>query len=205
MRRQGGVFSALLVLIGLWVSAASADPGLGRVEVGAPAPDRPLMGADEHPHRLSDYRGKTVILEWTSPVCPYTANKYRRGLMQAIQRRAARQGAVWLSIDTSSPGKPGFLTPMQAKARIKATGAVVTGFLFDPGGVFARPYGIRTTPSMVMIDGQGRVIYQGALDQVPEQTRPDGRDYISAALNDLRAGRAIRIPETRAYGCAVEY
>lgn len=205
MRRQGGALAALLILIGLWGSAARADPGLGRVEIGAPAPDRPLMGADGHPHRLSDYRGKTVILEWTSPVCPYTANKYRRGLMQAIQRRAARQGVVWLSIDTSSPGKPGFLTPAQAKARIKATGSVVTGFLFDQAGAFARPYGIRTTPSMVMIDGQGRVIYQGAIDDVPEQTHANGRDYISAALDDLKAGRAIRTPETRAYGCALEY
>jgi hypothetical protein len=205
MRRQGGALAALLILLCPWGSAASADPELGRVEIGAQAPDRALLGADGLTHRLSDYRGKTVILEWTSPVCPYTANKYRKGLMQALQRRAARQGAVWLSIDTSSLGKPGFLTPAQAKARIRATGAVVTGFLFDQGGAFARPYGIRTTPSMVMIDGQGRVIYQGAIDQVPEQTKADGRDHISAALDDLEAGRAVRTPETRAYGCAVEY
>jgi hypothetical protein len=203
--RPSGTLAALLILLGPWGSVASADPGLARVEIGAQAPDRVLLGADGLSHRLSDYRGKTVILEWTSPVCPYTANKYRHGLMQALQRRAARQGAVWLSIDTSSPGKPGFLTPAQAKARIKATGAVVTGFLFDHGGAFARPYGIRTTPSMVMIDGQGRVIYQGAIDQVPETTKPDSKDHISAALDDLKAGRAIRTPETRAYGCAVEY
>ena len=205
MLRPSGTLAALLILLGPWGSVASADPGLARVEIGAQAPDRVLLGADGLSHRLSDYRGKTVILEWTSPVCPYTANKYRHGLMQALQRRAARQGAVWLSIDTSSPGKPGFLTPAQAKARIKATGAVVTGFLFDHGGAFARPYGIRTTPSMVMIDGQGRVIYQGAIDQVPETTKPDSKDHISAALDDLKAGRAIRTPETRAYGCAVEY
>jgi len=205
MRRPSGALAALLILLGPWGSVASAAPGLGRVEIGAQAPDRALLGADGQTHRLSDYRGKTVILEWTSPVCPYTANKYRRGLMQALQRRAARQGAVWLSIDTSSPGKPGFLTPAQAKARIKATGAVVTGFLFDHGGAFARPYGIRTTPSMVMIDGQGRVVYQGAIDQVPENTKPDGKDHISAALDDLKASRAIRTPETRAYGCALEY
>ncbi len=205
MRRKGGALAALLILIGLGGGAASAAPGLGRVEIGAPAPDGPLLGADGRTHRLSDYRGRIVILEWTSPVCPYTANKYRRGLMQAIQRRAARQGVVWLSIDTSFPGKPGFLPPTQAKARIRATGAVVTGFLFDQGGAFARPYGIRTTPSMVMIDGQGRVIYQGALDEAPEQTKPDGRDHISAALDDLKAGREIRLAETRAYGCALEY
>jgi hypothetical protein len=205
VRRQGGVLAALLILLCPWGSVASADPGLGRVEIGALAPDRALLGADGRSHRLSDYRGKTVILEWTSSVCPYTANKYRRGLMQALQRRAARQGAVWLSVNTSAPGKPGFLTPAQAKARIKAIGSVVTEFLFDPGGAFARPYGIRTTPSMVMIDGQGRVVYQGAIDQVPEQTKPDGKDHISAALDDLKAGRAIRTPETRAYGCAVEY
>ena len=205
MRRQGGVLAALLIILCPWGSAASADPGLGRVEIGAKAPDRALPGSDGLTHRLSDYRGKTVILEWTSPVCPYTANKYRRGLMQALQRRTARQGAVWLSVNTSASGKPGFLTPAEAQARIKATGAVVTAFLFDPGGAFAKPYGIRTTPSMVMIDGQGRVIYQGAIDQVPEQTKPDGKDHISAALDDLEAKRAIRTPETRAYGCAVEY
>ena len=196
-----------LAAFAIWASPAAslaAEP-LGRVEIGAMAPDFHARGADGLDHRLSDYAGKVVVLEWTSPVCPYTAIKYRGGLMQALQRRAARQGVAWLAIDTAGPDRPGYLTPEAARARIARTGARVTAFLADADGRIGRAYGARTTPSLYVIGKDGRLVYQGALDDDPGRARPGGPDHVSAALDDLAAGRPVRTPETRPYGCAVEY
>ena len=186
-------------------SAAQAADPLGRVDIGAPAPAFTARGADGLDHRLGDYAGKVVVLEWTSPVCPYTAIKYRGGLMQALQRRAARRGVVWLAIDTAAPGRAGYLTPEAARARIARTGAQVTAFLADPDGRIGRAYGARTTPSLYVIGKDGRLAYQGALDRDPGRSRPGGPDHVSAALADLAVGRPVRTAETRPYGCAVEY
>jgi AhpC/TSA family len=186
------------------VSPAWAD-ALSRVEIGAAAPDFVASGADGQQHRLGDYIGKVVVLEWTSPVCPYTAAKYKAGLMQSVQRRALAGGAIWLSIDTASPRHQGYLTPTAAKARLAKTGARVSAFLFDPDGRIGRVYGARTTPHLYVIAKDGRLAYQGALDDEPSRKHPGGFDYVTAALSDLQSGKPVRNPETRPYGCAVEY
>jgi len=196
-----GLAAALLACTAV---AHAAEP-LGRVEIGAPGPGFAAMDADGHEHRLADYAGKVVVLEWTSPVCPYTAIKYRAGLMQALQRRAAREGVAWIAIDTAAPGRPGYLTPAAMRARIAAKHMRVAAFLSDPDGRIGRAYGARTTPSLYVIGKDGRLAYQGALDDAPERKAPGGPDHVSAALDDLAAGRTVRAPETRPYGCAVEY
>ena len=184
---------------------ALADPGLGRVEIGALAPDVTLLGMDGRPHALSDHRGQWVVLEWTSPVCPYTAIKYRHGYMQAIQRRAAARGVVWLCVNTSSPAKPGYLTPDAARGRLAAMKATVSGFLFDDQGRAGRAFGVRVTPTVLLVGKDGRLAYQGGLDQDPERSRDNGADTLTLALAELAAGRPVATPETRPYGCGLEY
>jgi len=210
--RSGGLettavrtLGALAVIAAFACASALAAEPLGRVEIGASAPGFTAQGADGLQHSLGDYAGKVVVLEWTSPVCPYTAIKYRRGLMQALQRRAARQGVVWIAIDTAAPDRPGYLTPEAARARITSTRAQVTAFLSDPDGRIGRAYGARTTPTLYVIAADGRLAYQGAVDSDPQASRPDQPNPVAAALDDLRAGRPVRVAETRAYGCAVEY
>ena len=185
--------------------AALANPPRGRVEIGAPAPDFVALGSDGRQHHLADYAGKVVVLEWTSPVCPYTALKYRSGLMQALQSRALVQGVIWLSIDTAGVGRPGFLSPQAARSRINQTKAKVTAFLFDVDGQIGRAYGARTTPSIYILGTDGHLVYQGALDDSPGRSKPGGLNYAAAALDDLKAGRSVRTPETRPYGCPLEY
>lgn len=187
------------------VGSAWASEPLGRVEIGAVAPDIVAFGGDGRQHRLSDYVGKIVVLEWTSPICPYTAAKYQAGMMQSLQRRTLARGAVWISVDTAAPGRAGYLSPAAAKARIAKTSARVTAFLFDPDGHIGRTYGARTTPQLYVIAKDGRLAYQGAIDDDPARKHPGGFDYVTAALNDLQAGKPVRTPETRPYGCAVEY
>jgi AhpC/TSA family len=162
-------------------------------------------GADGQEHRLSDYTGKLVVLEWTSPVCPFTAMKYKSGVMQALQKYAASQRVVWLSIDTAAPGRAGYLTAAAARARLAETKAHVTAFLFDPDGRIGRSYGAKTTPSFFLIDRSGKLAYEGAINEDIYDNRPDGGDYIRPALDDLIAGRPVKVPETQPQGCAIEY
>jgi AhpC/TSA family len=178
---------------------------LSRVNVGAAAPLFSALGADGTRHRLSDYRGKIVVLEWTSPVCPYTAVKYRNGAMQALQSYAARHRVVWLSMDTAAPGRAGYLTPAAARQRITATRSVVTGFLFDVDGKIARRFGAKTTPSFFIVDRDGKLAYEGAMDDENSADSARPNNYVRDALEDLHAHVAVRTPETRPYGCGIEY
>jgi len=186
-------------------SASRAGAPLSHPKTGEPAPEFVAMGADGQRHSLSDYRGSTVVLEWTSPVCPYVGQKYSAAVMQTLQRHARGEKAVWLSINTAASTKPGFLTPAAAKARVAATKAVVTAFLFDPDGHIGRSYGARTTPGMYVIDAQGRLAYEGALDDNPENNHTKVRQYVREAIDDLAAKRPVKLAETIPYGCAVEY
>jgi peroxiredoxin len=196
--------AALAALVGL-AGAAGAQIPLGRVDIGQRAPDFTLEGADGHSHHLADYAGKVVVLEWMSPVCPFTALKYKSGAMQALQSQARKDGDVWLSINTSGPDRPGFLNPAAAKARIGRMHATVSAYLFDPDGKVGRLYGAKVTPTFFIIGPDGRLAYEGAMDDDPSVDDFAGKNYVREALDDLAAGRAVRTPETRTYGCGVEY
>jgi len=195
---------AALAWLGFAGSALAQD-SLSRVEIGEPAPGFALMGSDGRMHRLEDYAGKVVVLEWTSPVCPYTEMKYKSGAMQALQAKARADGDVWLSIDTAASDRPGFLSPAAAKARVRALHAKVTAFLSDPMGKVGRLYGAKVTPSFFIIGRDGKLAYQGAMDDGPEVDDVTGKNYVRESLAELAAGTKVGTPETRTYGCAVEY
>ena len=184
---------------------ALAQP-LGRVETGARAPDFVLPSAAGRRVRLSSLRGRPVVLEWTSPACPFTAAKYARAALPALQRTAAARGFAWLCIDTAAPSRPGHLSPAQARIRVADHGLTVTAFLLDESGRVGRLYGARTTPSAYVVGADGRLAYQGAVDDDPwAEAGPGVLDHLRDALDDVAAGRPVRRPETRPYGCPVEY
>ena len=201
--RAASIVSIAVAGVGLAGSAHAT--GLGRVEVGAVAPQFTAKGADGKQHSLHDYAGKLVVLEWTNPVCPFTAVKYKSGAMQALQRYAASRQVVWLSIDTASPDKAGYLTPSAARARVEQTHATVTAFLFDVGGNIARSYGAKTTPSFFVVNRDGKLAYQGAMNDQVFADDLAGNEYVKTALDDLLAGRPVQKAETQPQGCAVEY
>jgi peroxiredoxin len=190
---------------GLSLCSFAQATGLSRVNPGAQAPTFSAQGADGKRHSLRDYAGKLVVLEWTNPVCPFTAVKYKNGAMQALQRYAASRDVVWLSIDTAAPDKAGYLTAAAARARIAQTHATVTAFLFDLDGSIARSYGAKTTPSFFIVDRGGKLAYQGAMDDQVFADQGQGHEYMKAALDDLVAGHRVRDPESQPQGCAIEY
>ncbi|MDP9087923.1 MAG: redoxin domain-containing protein [Pseudomonadota bacterium] len=194
-----------ILVLGVGASAGARAQGLDHLNIGAPSPAFSAQGADGKLHRLRDYAGRIVVLEWTSPVCPFTAVKYKNGAMQALQRYAAAHDIVWLSIDTAAPDKAGYLSAVAARARVAQTAAMITAFLFDHDGSIARRYGAKTTPSFFVVDRNGRLAYQGAMDDQIFADQDTGREYLKSALADLRAGRRVADPETQPQGCAIEY
>jgi peroxiredoxin len=196
---------SIAVIAGVGPAGLAPATELSRVDVGAQAPPFSAKGADGRQHSLRDYAGKLVVLEWTNPVCPFTAVKYKSGAMQALQRYAAARQIVWLSIDTAAPDKAGYLTPPAARARIAQTHATVTAFLFDVDGNIARSYGAKTTPSFFVVNRDGKLAYQGAMDEQDFADQDAGHEYVKSALDDLVAGRPVQKTETQPQGCAVEY
>jgi peroxiredoxin len=194
--------SVVALAAALAAGSAGAQP-VKRLDIGATAPAFSLPGADGDSHHLADFAGQVVVLEWTSPVCPFTTAKYRSGAIQALQRLATSQGAVWLSVDTAAPGRPGHLTAPAARARIARLHARPTAFLFDEAGSVGRAYGAKVTPSFFIVGRDGTLAYEGAMDE--EAPRGPNANYVAAALDQLHGGAPVTVKETRPYGCALEY
>jgi peroxiredoxin len=210
-RRSSGLLAALtvsvviLAVVHLTHQARGSDTA---VRPGAPAPAFTVKNITGHAVSLGDYRGKTVILEWTNDGCPFVGKHYNSGNMQALQQRSTEAGYSWLTIASSALGEQGYVTPDQARADIARWKAAPSDFLLDPDGVIARLYNARATPHMVVIDPKGVVAYMGAIDDKPSTDPEDirtAKNYVVAALDELASGKPVTVAMTRAYGCSVKY
>lgn len=190
---------------GLTLGAGCAQAA---VETGAQAPAFSVRDASGATRTLAEFRGRTVVLEWTNHGCPYVRKHYDSGNMQTLQREATATGVVWLQVISSAPGQEGHLDGAGALAQVRTENAAPTATLLDPTGVMGRTYGARNTPQMFVIGPTGAVLYQGAIDDRPS-ARPasleGANNYVRAALADIRAGRAVQTAETTPYGCTVKY
>jgi peroxiredoxin len=178
------------------------------VKVGDPAPD--FTGADSHgqSHKLSEYRGKYVVLEWTNNGCPFTKKHYDSGNMQSLQKEWTAKGVVWLTVISSAPGGQGYMTADQENAYVEKEHASPTAVLLDPQGTIGHEYSARTTPHMFVIDPSGKLVYAGAIDDHATTDPADvktSKNYVSAALSESMSGKQVSISYTRPYGCSVKY
>ena len=177
-------------------------------KVGAPAPDFSLTGHDGKTYKLSDFKGKTVVLEWFNNDCPYVEKHYDSGNMQALQKQYTDKGVVWLSVVSSAKGKQGFGTPeklTQIRAERKAA-SVAT--LIDETGQVGKAYAAKTTPHIYIIDSTGKLAYNGAIDDKPsakESSLKGAKNYVSENLDLVIAGKPVAVAETTPYGCSVKY
>jgi hypothetical protein len=202
-------FAALAGLGGLAAVAILVAPGESAAQVvGRAAPNFTLADANGRSVSLSDFRGRTVVLEWNNPECPFVRKHYGSGNMQRTQAAAARDGVVWLTINSGAPGNQGHMTGAQARSFVTSSGARPSHYLLDPGGDVGRSYGARTTPHMYVINGAGTLVYAGAIDDRPTANPADiegARNHVLAALAELKAGRAVSVATSRPYGCSVKY
>ncbi len=176
--------------------------------VGQDAPKFSMPAADGKTYDLSAYKGKYVVLEWTNKDCPFVKKHYGSGSMQATQKAAIEMGAVWLSIISSSPGSQGYLTADEVTSYRKDRGVNSTATLLDPEGKLGHMYNARTTPQIVIINPDGKVIYNGAIDNrpTPDPSSLEGAtNYCLQALKEAMAGKAVSVPTSKPYGCSVKY
>jgi len=178
------------------------------VEIGRPAPDFSLPSAFGETVSLSDYQGKFVVLEWTNYDCPFVKKFYSAGKMQALQAEYTGKDIIWLSVNSSAPGQQGNYTPVEWNQMVIKKKAVPTHVLLDEDGTVGRRYGAQTTPHMFVINREGDVIYQGAIDDTPSTDPndiPESVNYVERALDEALSEKPVSIPSTKSYGCSVKY
>jgi len=176
--------------------------------VGSAAPDFSLTDAKGKSHSLSEYKGKYVVLEWFNPECPFVKKHYGGGNMQKLQEQYTGKGVVWLTIDSNAPGTEGNLSPEQAEKVANAWKTKQTALLLDPEGKAGRAYGAKNTPNMVIINPEGKIVYQGAIDSkaTPNPSDiPSSTNYVKVALDESLSGKPVSNPSTKPYGCSVKY
>ena len=176
--------------------------------VGQPAPDFTLTDATGKPVRLSDFKGKHVVLEWTNPGCPFVRKHYDSGNMPATQKDATGKNVVWLSINSTEKASSDYLEPARLSAWLAERKAVPTAVLMDEEGTVGKSYGARTTPHMYIVNPQGVLVYAGGIDSIPSARPADiekATNYVKTGLAQALAGQPIADANTKPYGCSIKY
>lgn len=212
MTRLPILAAALLALVACQQGEAPATPAATETAAVAPeagvAPAFSLTDSVGVQRSLADFRGKTVVIEWTNEGCPYVQKHYSSGAMQALQREAVADGVVWLTVISSAPGKQGHVEGEAARAWRTRNNAAATHLLLDPEGTVGKAYGAMTTPDMRVIDGEGRILFTGGIDDRPTNEVKDlegANNFVRAALDDVEAGRTVRTAYAQPYGCSIKY
>ncbi|MGD8727489.1 MAG: thioredoxin family protein [Gemmatimonadales bacterium] len=198
--------TACLALTFAWATPVEAQ--LSNPTIGEAAPAFTLQDTYGNERTLEAYRGEWVVLEWLNYGCPYVRKHYDSGNMPALQAKYRDAGVVWFSIVSSAPGKQGYYEPTEMNAMNDTHGNSASAVLLDPSGTVGRAYGARTTPQMVVIDPEGVLRYNGAIDDKPTTRVSDiegAHSYLVAALDQAMAGEEVRQPRTQPYGCSVKY
>jgi peroxiredoxin len=194
-----------LALLSMLVAAtaAFAAPAPGDV-----APDFSLTDIQGQKHSLSDYKGKYVVLEWNNPGCPFVHKHYDSGNMQKLQSEERAKGVVWLTINSAAANRQGSLSDDELSKYVKDQHASPTAYLRDPDGTVGHLYGAKTTPHMFVINPDGKLIYEGGIDNKPTPDPadiPGATNYVKAALDESMAGQPVAVATSRPYGCSVKY
>lgn len=200
----------IIAMLAAVVLTATVGAGLATAAVqnNAMAPDFTLTDSNGQTHSLSDFRGKYVVLEWVNFDCPFVKKHYVPGNMQSLQKEMTGKDVVWLSINSSATGKQGSYSPSEVNQIMENSGAAPTAYLFDTDGKVGKSYGAKTTPHMFVIDPEGKVAYQGAIDSIPSFDSadiPKATNYVTAAIASLMSGEAVSDASTTPYGCSVKY
>src|ERR1700726_769971 len=201
--KRSTLFSMLVAVV-----ICTAPLLVAAAKVGQAAPDFTATASNGKTFRLGDYHGKYVVLEWHNNGCPYVGKHYKSGNMQRLQKEWTGKNVVWFTILSSAPGKQGYVTASEENAYLAKMQAAPTAALLDPNGEIGHLYAAKTSPQMVVINPQGVVIYDGAIDDRPTtdlEDVPGATNYVSLALEQAMGGKQVATTTTRPYGCSVKY
>ena len=203
-------FSGALAL-SPWAASLMSRAHAASATVGQAAPDFSAVDTAGTTRRLSDFKGKLVVLEWTNPGCPFVVKHYSGnagGNMQGLQKEFTGKGVVWLSVNSTEPGSGDYLAPAQLGSWMKDKSGTPTATLMDESGQIGQRYGAKTTPHMYIVSPQGKLIYAGGIDSVPSARVDDiktATNYVRQGLNEALGGKTISMAQARPYGCSVKY
>jgi peroxiredoxin len=207
MKRLAAVLAAAALVLAAG-AALHPTPAAAAAAVGQAAPDFTLTDVKGAKQSLSSYKGKWVVLEWVNYDCPFVQKHYGSGNMQKLQKTYTGKGVTWLSINSSAAGKQGNFTNAEIESRAKTYGAAFSDYLVDADGTVGRSYGAKTTPHMYIVDPQGKLVYAGGIDDKPSTDKADvasAKNFVSQALDEALAGKAISVASSTPYGCSVKY
>ena len=194
-------------LLPIALACALPAAALANASVGKPAPGFTAADLSGKPVNLADYKGKTVVLEWHNFGCPFVQKHYKSGNMQALQKKYGAD-VVWLAVNSTNKDSSDWTAAPALTAQLKQFGAAPAAYLVDEPGKVGMAYGAKTTPHMFIIDPAGTVVYNGAIDDQRSTNVEDvkgAKTYVVAALDEMKAGKAVSTPTTSPYGCTVKY
>jgi peroxiredoxin len=196
------------ILASLVLAAATSALAAEPARLAQPAPDFTLLDLDGKPHKLSDYKGRIVVLEWFNPGCPYVVASHTKGALVDLGARQQKAGVVWLAVNSAAPGRQGY--GVEANREAARAWKMDYPILLDETGAVGKAYGATNTPHMFVIAKDGKLAYRGAIDNSPdgEQGAPQGGwlvEHVSEVVVDLTLDRPVRTRETKPYGCSVKY
>ncbi len=182
---------------------------LSAATVGQPAPAFTLTDIKGTSHNLSDFKGKTVVLEWVNPECPFVIKHYEKsGNIPSTQKAATTDGVVWLQINSAAAGKQGDFAPAQVADWSAKNKVAATAYLRDSDGKVGKAYAAKTTPQLYVINPEGVLVYNGAIDSIRSSDAADitkAENYMTTTLAALKSGKPVVKSTTPPYGCSVKY
>jgi peroxiredoxin len=200
--------AVMAAAVALGATLAMGTAAFAAPNVGEKAPDFIAVDTRGTQHKLSDFAGKYVVLEWTNPGCPFVRKHYGSGNLPATQKAATDKGVVWLAINSTERAASDYLEPAAFDAWMKQHAAAPTAALMDQDGVVGQAYGARTTPHLFIIDPKGVLVYAGGIDSVASARADDiktATNYVAKALGEVWSGKPISASATKPYGCSIKY
>jgi peroxiredoxin len=195
--------SLAVVAMAVW-----AAPSVAAVDIGQSAPALQLKDVHGKAVNLADYRGKTVVVEWFNPNCPFVQKHYNSNNMQGLQAKYMRQSVAWLVVNSTNTSHQDYLAPAALEERFSQFKGHATAVLMDASGKAGREWGAKTTPHMFIVDTQGKIVYAGGIDD-KRSSNPDdiksAKNYVALALDAIKGGKPVTENNTRPYGCSVKY
>jgi peroxiredoxin len=178
------------------------------IEIGKAAPAFSAKNVKGETVSLADHAGKVVVLEWTNLSCPFVRKHYDSGNMQKLQESAAAKGVIWLTVNSSAEGKQGFCSPEKMADCIQKEGIKSANVLLDSSGEVGKAYDAKVTPHMFIINKDGTLAYDGAVDSKSSTDKADvatAEPLFANALDAVLAGKAVTNAKNKPYGCGVKY
>ncbi|HVR48842.1 MAG TPA: thioredoxin family protein [Pseudorhodoferax sp.] len=203
LQRRTALLATLAASATLLAGAAHAAAA-----VGQPAPAFTLTDTSGKTRSLAEFKGKTVVLEWTNPGCPFVRKHYDSANLPGLQKEFTGRDVVWLAINSTEKAASDYLAPQQLAAWIQDKSGAPTATLMDEEGQVGRAYGARTTPHMYIVNPQGTLVYAGGIDSIASARVSDiktATNYVRQGLNEALAGQPISQAQTAPYGCTIKY